>query len=268
MCEFFQSLDTRLINGARNCIRLASFYLLVALTAGSSNAATPPILTLNDPTETPYTTKAGDGFFDLIAREAFRRAGLQLKLIKLPPERGLINANAGIEDGDLSRIAGLEKTYSNLIRVPEKMIDMDFVALARKPSPATASWAALEPIPVGHIKGWKIFESNLRPATQVITTDDPEQLLTLLGKDRIDVALYDRWMGLALAHQMAIKGVHVVEPPLATREMFIYLHQRHADKVPAIAAALKALKADGTYTRLCREKFGSLAKTVAQCDVK
>jgi ABC-type amino acid transport substrate-binding protein len=50
--------------------------------------------------------------------------------------------------------------------------------------------------------------------------------------------------------------------------MFIYLNKRHADKVPAITAALRALKADGTYTRICREKFTPLAASTTQCEVK
>lgn len=35
-------------------------------------------------------------------------ARVKLRLVKLPAERALLNANAGIEDGDLARIAGLE----------------------------------------------------------------------------------------------------------------------------------------------------------------
>lgn len=242
--------------------------LALALTGNTSHAAKETTLVLNNPTEAPYTTKAQDGFFDIIAGEAFRRAGLRLKLVTLPAERGLINANAGIEDGDLSRIAGLEKVYPHLVRVPEKLMVMDFVAFARHATPTAASWASLQQFSVGHIKGWKIFENNLLPATQVTTADNPEQLLTLLSKDRIDVALYDRWMGTALAKDMHLQNVRVVEPPLAAREMFIYLNQRHADKVPAIAAALRAIKAEGMYTKVCREKFSPLAVLTTQCDVQ
>ncbi len=257
------------LNGSKQRrIWLTGILLVLAFSGPASHAANEPTLVLNNTTEAPYTTKGGDGFFDVIVGEAFRRAGLRLKLVKLPAERGLINANAGIEDGDLSRIAGLELTYPNLVRVPEKLTDVDFVAFARKATPSVASWATLEPFPVGHIKGWKIFENNLRPATPITTVDDAEQLLTLLDKNRIDVALYDRWMGIALAKQMRIQNIHVVEPSLATREVFIYLHKRHADKVPAIAAALRAIKAEGMYAKTCREKFMPLGAPTSLCDAK
>lgn len=240
----------------------------LALYGHAAHDADPPTLTLNDAFDAPLTTQAGDGFLDTIVGEAFRRAGLRLKLVRLPAERGLINANAGIEDGDLSRIAGLENIYPNLVRVPEKTLDMHFVAFARAANPLQASWEALETLAVGHIKGWKIFEQNLRPATHITTTDNAVQLFTILEKNRIDVALYDRWQGYALAKRMQIDGIHVAEPPLAVREMFIYLHRRHAAKVPAIAAALRAIKAEGMYTRICQEKFAPLATPTLQCETK
>lgn len=250
---------------------MAHFLILAFAGAGwapFAHAADEPTLILNDPTNAPFTTEAGDGFFDIVIGEAFHRAGLKLKLIKLPAERALINANAGIEDGDLSRIAGLEKNYPNLVRVPESILNMHFVAFTRQPKPSEANWVALEPFSVGHIKGWKIFEQNLRPATAVSTADDPGQLFNMLEKNRIDIALYDRWMGYALAKKMNMPDVHVIEPPLAEKEMFIYVHQRHADKAPAIANALRAIKSEGLYTRVCREKLAPLATLTSQCEVK
>jgi len=249
----------------------ASALLLICASvswAASPDVADPPTLVLNDTNEPPYTTLAGEGFLDIIAGEMFRRAGLRLKLIKLPAERALMNANNGIEDGDLTRIAGLEKEYPNLVRVPEKLLDWTFISFTRDVKLVDASWTALEPLSVGHIKGWKIYEKNLRPATQVSVAHDPNQLFGMLDKNRIDVALYERWMGYALAKQMQIANVRVVEPPLSVREMFVYVHQKHADKIPALVAALRALKAEGMYTKVCREKLAPLAMPASQCDVK
>ena len=245
---------------------MASAGLLLALSGTA--AADLPVLVLNNPTETPFTTEAGDGLLDVVVGEAFRRAGLRLTLVKLPAERGLISANAGNEDGDLSRIAGLEKAYPNLVRVPEKIFDMQFVAFTRSTRLHKADWRTLEPLSVGHIKGWKIFEQNLTPKTQSITVDGPEQLMDMLGRGRIEVALYERWMGLAVARKLGLAGVRVAEPALAEREMFIYLHKRHAAHVVAIANALRAIKQEGMYTRVCREKFSVIAPPANQCDIK
>lgn len=247
---------------------LAIILFALALTGHASYAADEPTLVLSDTYDTPYTTEAGDGFLDLVAAEAFRRAGLHLKMVRVSPERALLNANAGIEDGVSARIAGLEKSYPNLVRIPEKVLDFPFVAFARQTKLTKASWEALTPVSVGYIQGWKIFERSLKPGTAVTVVDSAEQLFTMLDKNRIDVALYERWLGLALVKKMGLKNIRVVEPALVDREMFIYLNKRYADKVPAITAALRALKADGSYTKICREKFAPLAASTTQCELK
>jgi polar amino acid transport system substrate-binding protein len=231
------------------------FVVLLLWAVSGVAAAERPVLVLNDTNEPPYTTPAGDGFIDIVAGEAFRRAGVELRLIKLPAERGLLNADAGIDDGDLVRIAGLEKQYPNLVRVPEKLIDWQFTAFS-KDRAVTADWPAIRRLGVGHIKGWKIFEQAVAGAARVTTTDDAEQLFRLLERGRIDVALYERGLGVALARQLGFPAVQPLSPPLATRAMFIYLHRRHAGLAPKIAAALRDLKREGFYARAWRDKLG------------
>ena len=232
---------------------LVALFALALQLSGTANAAELPVLVLNDTNEAPYTTPDGSGFLDIVAGEAFRRAGFKLRLVKLPAERALINANLGIGDGDLTRIAGLEALYPNLVSVPGKLIDYSFAAFS-KDATAPARWDAIRARPVGHIKGWKIYEQQLKGAVNVVEADYPQQLFRLLNLKRIDVALYERWLGLALLRQQDMKDVRMLEPILAQKEMFIYLHKRHAALVPKLAAALSAIKAEGLYQRLYEEK--------------
>jgi polar amino acid transport system substrate-binding protein len=224
-------------------------------------------LVLNNPTAPPFTTPAHDGLLDIIVGEAFRRTGLRLSLVKLPAERGLIYANAGINAGDLSRIAGIEKVYPNLVRVPEKIFDMDFVAFTRVNQIKQINWQVLQSYSVGYVKGWKIFEQNLRPKTEVTTASTPEQLMNMLVLGRIQFVLYSRWMGLAIAKRMGIKDIRVVEPALAQRAMYIYLNKHYAVYVSALAKALRDIKREGMYTRICRQKLSVIAPPTAQCRV-
>jgi polar amino acid transport system substrate-binding protein len=76
-------------------------------------------IVLNTTGNAPLNTPDQQGFVDLVATEAFRRIGVTVKTVKLPAERGLINANQGIHDGEMLRVGGLEKIYPNLIMVPE-----------------------------------------------------------------------------------------------------------------------------------------------------
>lgn len=242
---------------------VAVIFALASLAPGMATAAELPVLVLNDTNDAPYTAPDGSGFLDAVAGEAFRRAGVKLRLVKLPAERALVNANLGIGDGDLTRIAGLETQYPNLVRVPEKLVDWTFAAFS-KDTTLPARWETIRAHPVGHIKGWKIYEQQLAGAAHIVATEDAGQLFRLLERDRIDVALFERWLGAALIRQQGIQGVRAIDPPLAKREMFIYLHKRHAALVPKLAAALSAIKSEGLYQRLYSEKvlsfMGSSAK--------
>ena len=236
---------------------VTALFTLASLVPGNAAAAELPVLVLNDTNETPFTAPDGSGFLDAVAGEAFRRADVKLRLVKLPAERALINANLGIGDGDLTRIAGLETQYPNLVRVPEKLVDYSFAAFSADAT-ITARWDAIRARPVGYIKGWKIYEQKLVGAAHIVETEDAGQLFRLLSFGRIDVALYEHWLGVALMRQQGIKGVRALEPALTTREMFIYLHKRHADLAPKLAAALAAIKAEGLYQRLYNEKVLSV----------
>ena len=97
-------------------------------------------------------------------------------------------------------------------------------------------------------------------APKINTAEDPTQLFRLLTLDRIEIALYPRWMGLAIIREQSLHDIYVLEPPLASREIFIYLNKRHTMLVPKIAEALRSLKDDGFYDKVYREKILPFAK--------
>lgn len=126
-------------------IRRVIFFMVVSCPSIISNPALAEALILNGALGAPLTNEDRTGFLDLIAVEAFRRNGLKLVLITPPAERGLKNANDGIEVGEIARVAGMEKEYPNLIPVPEKMMDMNFVAFANSPLISINGWSSLKP---------------------------------------------------------------------------------------------------------------------------
>lgn len=209
----------------------------------------------------PYTTPDRKGFLDQLVAAIFREIGMPAELLIYPTatERGMLNANEGIDDGLAMRVAGLEKQYPNLIRVPEEIAVNDFVAISAKHRFDTPNWDALKPYVVTYIIGWKVFEQNVPKGKELTLVRDAEQLFTLLAKDRADVALYERWQGLAQTRAMGIR-VQVMEPPLVRTKMYMYLHKKHAALVPRVAQALAKLKQNGTYQRIQDETLKPLLK--------
>jgi polar amino acid transport system substrate-binding protein len=238
--------------------RAALLGLAIGVVAPGFALATRRSLILATGALPPLTSAPGHtGFLDALAREAFGRLDVDATVVRLPVERALINANAGIEDGDILRAVGFEKDYPNLLRVPEKVMDFDFVAYATRADVQVRDWSDLARYSVGYATGWKIFERNVKAARAVTTVRGVDQLFPLLGKGRADVVLLERWQGLWLARESGV-AVRPLEPPLARLPMYAYLHRRHESLVQPLAAALADLKRDGTWQRLYDQTLKSL----------
>lgn len=207
----------------------------------------PDVYILNTSTGAPYANKEGTGFQNLVVAEVFKRIGLKGRVeVYDASARALINANEDIDHGVAMRIKGLEKKFPNLVRVEERLIENDFVACSSGLDFTTDSWQSLEPYIAAYINGWLIFERNLSPNQKKQTLKDPGQMFAMLGKKRVDVVLYERWQGLQRAKDTGLR-VKIHEPPLASVDMFMYVHKNHADLAPKLAKALREMKADGTY---------------------
>lgn len=229
-------------------------WLWVALAActllgvGAATGAEP--LRLTSSTSEPYFLPNGKGFLDRIVPEIFRRVGVDAVAVQYDAAaRANINANSGFDDGVAMRSRLLQKEFQNLILVDEKLIDMEFVLFSRNHDFPVTGFDALRPYMVGHIVGWKVIEDNIQPGTRVTKAANSEQLFSLLENDRVDMIVFDRWQG---AHMLAHRGLRarLLKPPLVTAELFIHLHKKHADLVAPVAAALRAMKTDGTYQRI------------------
>ena len=236
-------------------------FLTIGLLLTSNCFAYANEITLNTTGEAPLNTPKLSGFMDLVAKEAFHRIGYSLKTIKLPAERGLKNVNAGIEDGEMSRIKGLDKTYSNLIRVPEKIMDWEFVAFSHDDIKLDKGWPSLSKFSVTFINGWKILEKNIPKQTEITKVKNHLQLFSILDKGRTDLIIYERWGGLLhISKNPQIKPIKLHYPPLAKKEMFIYLHKKHKKLIPKIQQSLLNMKQDGSYNMLMKKILKPLEK--------
>ncbi|CCH49582.1 substrate-binding periplasmic protein [Pseudodesulfovibrio piezophilus] len=203
----------------------------------------------------PFSTHDQTGFFDLLILELGRRIEREIEFIRLPPGRALVSANDGKCDMELPRIGGLQTEYPNLIQIPEKVIEYQFVAFSRT-GKGFSCWEALRNRRVGYLLGWKIFEKNVPDSVGVTHLRNPDIMFHMLDQGRIDVALYELYAGKAKLRELGTHGIKVCCPPLAVRPMYIYLHKSQAYLSSRIANCLKAMKADGTYLRILHQALG------------
>ncbi len=193
---------------------------------------------------------AQNGMLDLIAKEAFRRIGVEVELPYLPAERSISAANDGLHDGELNRISGMEKVYPNLIRIDESMMDFEFVGLTKNISTHGGNWEDLRPYQIGLIKGWKILETNVGNFPKITYYHNANDLFHGLELDRVDIILYGKLIGYAVMKGLDIDNFKILTPAFATKKMYMYLHKKHLSKISKLAIALKQIKQDGTYKKI------------------
>ena len=188
-----------------------------------------------------------------LARErvkaVYERAGLSVEFVPMPHKRSLHSASEGLVDGEVGRIAGMEKRYPGLRRVNVKLIDMVGAAYVREESDITRyRQELLGTVRVGTIFGvqWSLNELNGRPAELV---SDYDKLLGMLVEKRVDLAL-----GSTLSVEAALKGnrsrnkrIRRLNPLVFCQPLYHYVHEKNEHLIPLLEKALRELQQEGRW---------------------
>jgi polar amino acid transport system substrate-binding protein len=209
-------------------------------------------LRINCTLHSPYEV-----FFFRLVEEIAARNGVFVERNTPPVARALSNVNDGIDDGDGPRIAGLEVSYPDLVRVDEPFGDFVFGAFARSGDIRIKDFSSLAPLNVAYIHGWKIFEDHVKKTKSMARVKNAQQLFQLLDAGRADVALMTEIGGYAVIGEMKLEGIRFIKPPLAVMPNYLYLNRRHQKLASGFAGTLRTMKKDGTYDRLYREIIAS-----------
>lgn len=207
-------------------------------------------LVLNTSFVAPITSPERDGILDLVYAELFKKLDIQIVIQASSAERGLLNANSGIDDGDVSRVLGIDKTYQNLVRVPEPVMYYQMVAFTRNANFTVNGAESLQPYDVGILTGWKILERTIVGTRSLVKMETGRQLFAMLDKDRIDVAVIEKLEGMHFVKTMGLKNIRILKPAYVEGDWFLYLNKKHEALVPRISAELQKMKQDGRYQRI------------------
>lgn len=240
----------------------AKYYYLTAFLcvfSNSTNALSETKLTLNTGTAEPFVTAEGGGFYGALVKEIFSRINIDANVIPLKSARAILNVNRGIDDGAIARTKGMEKKYKNLIRVPGAVVKFKFVAYSLNKNINISDWESLKPYSVGIIRGWKIYEKKVIGTKKLTKVTDAEHLFKLLLNGRSDLILFEYHRGSWWNKHLNAKA-HLIGSPIVEKDMFIYMHKKHATLVPKIAQALIELKKDGSYQEIKNKYLTTYSK--------
>ncbi len=194
-----------------------------------------------------------------IYSEAFKRLGYRFRLVSLPGERSLVDANSGATDGEALRVSYLDShKYPNLIQVSEPVKVLKYGAYSVDTSIKINGWESLKGkgYEVGIFKGIKFIEKKLPlyvKKENIIALSGFEQILKMLQARRIDIyiaaTIMEESAPMKSDKYKDIVRVGIVEEIV----IFPWLNKKHKALVPRLAKALEAMKADGTFQKIIEE---------------
>jgi len=201
----------------------------------------------------PLSTATGAGIIDRVAIEAFRRVGVSACIEALPCERSLLNADMGVTDGDILRVPGVVTgKYPNLLVVPEVLYALPISGFYSRPALQVKGLGDLAKLRVGYVLGWKILDEQVR-AAEILRVRGPDELFPLLLEDKADIVIYERITGLHMLKEQGLTGIRALDPVLLHTPQHLVLHRRHQHLAEPLAAAIRAIKADGSYAAAFRQ---------------
>jgi polar amino acid transport system substrate-binding protein len=210
----------------------------------------------------PLSNEDGTGMIDLIVKEAFSRIGVKIHIIRADRKQALEKANKGLYDGDIMRVAGTSLKYPNLFQVPESFYENEYVAFSKTVNTPMTGWEGLKPyrvaIPEGSVEiGRNVTEQNTKSVVKIVS---PFDMFNMIRKGEADLVIYERLMGYEQIREGEMSDIHVLEPSFSKKQMYLYLHNKHQDLIPKLAAAISNMKKDGTIQKISDQTLGKYKK--------
>ncbi|WP_127716987.1 ABC transporter substrate-binding protein [Halobacteriovorax sp. HLS] len=187
-----------------------------------------------------------------VLSEAYSQIGYTLKWKPLPAERSLRTSNSGEVDGELFRIGGIQRKYTNLLIVPVVINKLQGVVYAKNKDFKVNGWSSLKGSKIGIQRGVK-FSENGTKGMLVEIFNSVDELLKSLGSRRIDVAIVSRVNGLKYKDSAKESKAIALRPFIEEFELFHYIHKKNEYLVEKLVTVLLQMKSSGRIDEIRRD---------------
>lgn len=180
-----------------------------------------------------------------ILEEAYGKIGYRVSFMALPTKRSLHLADKGALDGEVQRVDGLEKEYTNLVKVPEPLFMHIGSVYTKTVQVEIKDWESLTPYSVGIRRGVKFAEKATAKHPDRLMVGSFEQLIHIIQKGRVDLIVGSRYYFDDYIRKKNITDVKRIDPPIHVKPLFHYLHRKNIELVPALTRTLQEMTASG-----------------------
>jgi polar amino acid transport system substrate-binding protein len=191
-----------------------------------------------------------------ILREAYAMIGITIETKELPPKRYQFMANQGLYNGIVFGGGGIDKKFTNLVKIPVPLGYDEIVVFAKKTMITVKDWRSLAPYSIGVLIGMPEIERNLKGMNiQPVAT--PQQLFLKLQNERTDVVVFPKIFGFKIIKKMKLPSIHILPGILDRIGLYHYLYK--GDKrIRAITEALKKMERSGRIQEITHQLQANL----------
>jgi polar amino acid transport system substrate-binding protein len=187
---------------------------------------------------------------ELVLREIYQRAGLQMSVEPLPPSRASLLTVAGQKDGEVARVGSYQQQFPGLLRVEPAYYAITTAVYARSSMDRRFQTAEdLLPYRVAIIRGVTHAEQATRNHPALTEVASADRLFKMLAAQRVDVVL-DTGLNGGLTLETGTYPDIKQQGVIARLELYHYLHPRHSSLASHIGRIISQLKASGELEKL------------------
>jgi polar amino acid transport system substrate-binding protein len=186
----------------------------------------------------------------IVMKKIYQRLGHELKIVRFPGKRALVEANNGGVDGELIRVKGVEKQLSNLVRIPVSIGTLQAMALTRAEDPVVVGMAGLLGKTAGILRGVEITERLTKNMARYMLNSIDSLFLSLLN-ERVDLILFPKFDAVEFikSHQLEDK-ISMNKNPILSVALYHYIHKDKKALAEDMTKLLQQMKESGELDAL------------------
>jgi len=181
---------------------------------------------------------------------AYLNIGIKISIKPLPGTRALVVSNKGKDvDGELFRISGIEKKYTNLIPVKVALHESKWVIYTKNKEFKVNGWQSLKPYKIGIRRGI-VTTKNGTQGMQTVMVNNNEQLFKMLDSNRVDVIIISEFNGKKYYNKDKYKDIKLLDTPVSVIPVYHFLHKKNKHLIPKITQAMETLESKGIIQKI------------------
>lgn len=181
-----------------------------------------------------------------VMTEIYRQLGHQIHITPMPAKRAQRQAISGIEDGEIMRVYFYGDQNPEMIRIPIPIHAVETTGFVRKDKQIIVkSREDLKKYRVAKVRGIKHTDLVARDLTRIHESNSIVHMMNALVADHIDIALTTLVDGQLSIQRMRLTDIKPLDPPLALRRLYHYVHQKNAHLVPQLTDKIEEFKKTG-----------------------